>query len=256
LSDLKIKENQNPVFLLCVKSKDTESCALKIKDFVKKKNIQDFSVISIQNGVENEDILAKHLGSKHVMGSYTNVLAEVIAPGEYMRKGNYWLCMGELEGNNNIEIDGVNRISFLENIFTQANLIIKTSEDIRADLWQKLVWNAAFNPLSVLYEADIRSLLDDAKAREKVINVMKETRELAQKLNIAVDPEIDSKHFKRTDEFNWQNFKTSMLQDYLRNRPIEIEQLLGVVVRLSKEQGLEAPFATELYEDLKQKLSC
>ena len=46
-----------------------------------------------------------------------------------------------------------------------------------------------------------------------------------------------------------------MLQDYLRNRPIEIEQLLGVVVRLSKENKLEAPFATALYEDLKQKLS-
>jgi 2-dehydropantoate 2-reductase len=255
LEDLSIKEDEYPVILLCVKSKDTKNCSSDIANFIKIKNITEYSVISIQNGVENEDILASVLGKEKVIGAYTNVLAEVIKPGDYVRKGNYWLTLGELEGNQGLEIEGVNRIDFIAETLQSANIIVKKSTDIRADLWEKLVWNAAFNPISVLYEADIRSLLDNPKARERIISVMRETRELAQKLKINLDPEIDSKHFKRTDSFNWQGFKTSMLQDYLRNRPIEIEQLLGVVVRLSKAHDLDAKHSTELYEDLHQKLA-
>ena len=255
LEEISFARDEYPVILLCVKSKDTEVCAKNIGNFVKTKKLSDYLVISIQNGVENEDILASVLGKEKVMGAYTNVLAEVLAPGDYVRKGNYWLCLGELEGNLCLGIEGVKRTDLLADIFTQANLVVKTSDDIRADLWEKLVWNAAFNPISVLYEADIRSLLDNPRARAQIINVMKETRELAQLLNIKLDPEIDSKHFKRTDAFNWQGFKTSMLQDYLRNRPIELEQLLGVVVRLSKEYNFNAKYATELYEELHQKLA-
>lgn len=255
LDKVELSSDEYPVILFCVKSKDTKICAQNISDFAQAKKLKDYSVISIQNGVENEDILAEILGRDKAVGAYTNVLAEVISPGDYVRKGNYWLTLGELEGNNNLEINGRNRIEALAEIFSRANLIVKTSNDIRADLWEKLVWNAAFNPISVLYETDIRSLLDNPRAREKIINVMKETRELAQKLNINVNPEIDLKHFKRTDAFNWQGFKTSMLQDYLRNRPIELEQLLGVVVRLAKENDFEAKFSTELYEDLHQKLA-
>lgn len=255
LEDVSLGQGEYPVILLCVKSKDTKTCASDIANFIKLKKVNDYSVISIQNGVENEDILASVLGKEKVIGAYTNVLAEVLSPGEYVRKGNYWLTLGELDGNQDLEIDGVNRIDVIAETLQSANLIVKKSDDIRADLWEKLVWNAAFNPISVLYETDIRGLLDNPKARERIINVMRETRELAQKLNINIDPEIDTKHFKRTDSFNWQGFKTSMLQDYLRNRPIELEQLLGVVVRLSQEHGYDPKSSIELYEDLHQKLA-
>lgn len=252
---IKINPDEYLVILLCVKSLNTEACGQEILSFVRENNIENFVVISIQNGVENEDLLAKVLGKTKVIGAYTNVLAEVIAPGDYVRKGNYWLTIGELEGNDGYEIDFKNRIELLEQVFTKANIVIKKSKKIKADLWEKLVWNAAFNPISVLYEADIRGLLDNPLARERIVNIMRETRELAQLLKIDLDPEIDTKHFKRTDSFNWQGFKTSMLQDYLRNRPIEIEQLLGVVVRLAKENDYDAKYSRELYEDLREKLN-
>lgn len=249
-----LADDEYLVILLCVKSKDTKDCAAKILKLVQSQNITDYTVISIQNGVENEDILAQKLGKENVVAAYTNVLAEVIAPGDYIRKGSYWLCLGELEGNQDIEINSQNRIGYLKNIFEQANLVIKTSTDIRADLWEKLVWNAAFNPASVLYEADITSLLQNPEAVELIKNIMRETRELAQFLNIQVNPEIDTKHFQRTSAFNWQGFKTSMLQDYLRGRKLELDQLLGVVVRLAKENSIDLPHSKSLYQKLLEKL--
>jgi 2-dehydropantoate 2-reductase len=243
-------DNQLLVILLCVKSKDTQDAANKIFDFTKKNSLKNFVVISIQNGVENEEILAAKLGVSHVIGAYTNVLAEVIAPGDYMRKGSYWLTLGELDQAQLQTINEQNRIDYLQKIFTDAQLVIKQSQDIEADLWEKLVWNAAFNPLSVLYEADIRTLLDDEKIRLQIKNIMKETKDLALFLGIKVDPEIDIKHFNRTDALNLQGFKTSMLQDFLRKRPLELDQLLGVVVRKAKANGFLVPYCEQLFNDL------
>lgn len=243
-------DNQFLVILLCVKSKDTQDAANKIFDFTEKNSLKNFVVISIQNGVENEEILAAKLGVSHVIGAYTNVLAEVIAPGDYMRKGSYWLTLGELDQAQLQTLNGQNRIDYLQKIFTDAQLVIKQSQDIEADLWEKLVWNAAFNPLSVFYEADIRTLLDDEKIRLQIKNIMKETKDLALFLGIKVDPEIDIKHFNRTDAFNWQGFKTSMLQDFLRKRPLELDQLLGVVVRKAKANAFPVPYCEQLFNDL------
>ncbi len=255
LLELEIAPDEYPVFLLCVKSRDTESCGQVIFDYVREKKIEEYLIISIQNGVENEDILAELHGQEHVMGAYTNVLAEVISPGEYLRKGDYWLCIGELEANKGLKLNGKKRTEFFKELFEKANLVVRTSDDIRADLWHKLVWNAGFNPTSVYYETDIRSLLDNPEAREKIINIMRETKELAIKRGIKIDPEIDLKHFKRTDAFNWQGFKTSMLQDYLRGRALELDQLLGVVVRFAEASNFPVPYSEALYNDLVKKVS-
>jgi ketopantoate reductase len=60
---------------------------------------------------------------------------------------------------------------------------------------------------------------------------------------------------RRTDVAEWYDFRTSMLQDYQRGREIELDDLLGVVVRRGKQFNVPTPYATKLYEDLRKKLA-
>jgi len=63
--------------LFCVKSFDTENGAEVIKPIVGPHT----GVLSIQNGVDNEDKLAKILGPGHTMGGVAQVFATIAEPG-------------------------------------------------------------------------------------------------------------------------------------------------------------------------------
>ena len=244
LTEIKFNDDEYPVFLLCVKSKDTQACAQDIAKLALK---QDYAVVSVQNGIENEDILVQELGKEAVIGAYTNILAESLEPGKYTRKGKYWLSIGELDGLTKA------RTQAIYEQMSKAELVVKITEKIQIELWQKLVWNAGFNPASVFYEADLGQLFANPEACERIENIMRETKELALKLGYKINPEIDKIHFERTKENFSSDFKTSMLQDHLKNRPIELDQLLGVVVRKAQEINFPAPYATNLYSQMNSR---
>lgn len=239
-SDLKLDPERLTVVLLCVKSKDTIEAAKTIAGNV--------VVLSVQNGVENEERVASVLGKEYVIGALTNIGAEVIEPGYYVNKGKYSLVLGELDGKI------TERIEVITEILKRVGLNVKISENIYQQLWSKLVWNAGFNPTSVLYEMTVGELLERPEVRERIVGVMHEVVNVATGLGYQLADGIVEDHVQRTDVPEWYEFRTSMLQDYQNDKPIELDDLLGVVLRKAKDLGLELPFATKLYADLQAKL--
>ncbi len=239
-----IDASELTIVLLCVKSKDTIATC----EAIKQQLTPNTAVVSIQNGVENEERIASILGPEHTIGALTNIAAEVLEPGIYLQKGDYGLIVSELNG---IESE---RIKQLCDLLKAANIHIKISKQIYIDLWYKLVWNAAFNPASVLYEMTVGPLLANPKIRNIIQSVMAETKAVAQAQGYKVPDDVDIKHMARTDVPEWYDFRTSMLQDYQKGNAIELDELLGVVVKRGKEFNVPTPYATKLYEDLKKKL--
>jgi len=263
-SELKTRPD---VVLLCTKSRSTEEIAREI-------NLQAPTyIVSVQNGLENEEILARHLGEENVVGCITNIAAENHEPGVYIQKGKYNIVFGELASASprndkdgvtcNDEDPGViaskakqsRRLKQLVELMKQAGINAQISDDIRVDMWSKIVWNAAFNPISALHKLEIGPLIANPEYRAKIQGIMKEVKDLALAQGIAVDPEIDRIQFERTDVPAWQSFKTSMLQDTLAGKPIELEEILGVIVRKAQELGLSAPNAESIYNECRQKFA-
>lgn len=248
--DLSIDPNEYTLVLLCVKSKDTIAACEDIK-----RNFSDKTlVVSVQNGVENEERIAAVLGHKNTLGALTNVAAETLEPGIYMQKGSYGLLIGELPGNENMRWQDRARIDVVFDVLNSAGINVRISRNIYKDLWSKLVWNAAFNPASVYYERTTGKLLADPVCRQEIIGIMAEVKKVAQACGYALDPDVDTKHLERTDVPEWYDFRTSMLQDYQQGKSIEIEELLGVVVRKADEHKIAVPYARDLYQKLKDKL--
>lgn len=250
-ADVPIRDDELTVVMLCVKSKDTVACAQDIAPKV----TDHTAVISVQNGVENEEKIGNILGTINVIACLTNVAAETLEPGAYIQKGVYGLMIGELDENKKIIFEGKARIETIYDLLASSGIAVKTNEDMMKALWSKLVWNASFNPISVLYKANIGEILDNPEAKERVLGVMAEVKLVAAAEGMQLDPEVDKKHIERTSALDWRDFKTSMLQDYLKNKEIELEDLLGVIIRKGEKHSIETPFAKALYDDLNSTLS-
>ena len=77
--------------IVTVKSYDTESIARQIAPVVH----EDTVVLSLQNGIENESVLASMLDLPPLMGAMTEIGAELVAPGVVRHVAEGTICFGE-----------------------------------------------------------------------------------------------------------------------------------------------------------------
>ena len=95
-TELEINPEEEKLVMLCVKSKDSVHCAEDIKTKFDNKTV----VLSVQNGVSNEERVESVLGKGSVLGCLTNVASETVEPGIYIQIYNpvnlYRLQFGEL----------------------------------------------------------------------------------------------------------------------------------------------------------------
>jgi 2-dehydropantoate 2-reductase len=111
-------------------------------------------------------------------------------------------------------------------------------ENIREEIWLKLLGNACFNPVSLLVGSSTDELIDDPLLSDLFIEMMNEVLELGHRLNIS--PEIDSRQ-RIAITRKLGTVKTSMLQDVEGHKPVEIEAILGALVSVADLAGAPMP---------------
>lgn len=227
--------------LICVKSKDTKSASESIKPIIGKNT----TVVSFQNGVENEDIISSVIGEKYVIGGLVFVASRLIEPGVIDQFGYNGGMIGELYKEGITE-----RVLELQKIMQSAGVDCKITENMRGELWNKLVWNASFNPLSVLTHKTVDKLLEEDF--ELVKSIMTEVRDVA--LACGYKTRFDTVEFNLNRSKRFTGFKTSMLQDFEANKPIELEEIVGIVIRKAKEKNISVPTIEKVYKELKEKV--
>ena len=225
--------------IIAVKSMNTKEAVSEIKN-----NLGSHTaVVSFQNGIENIDIISSVTSKEKVIGANLYLNSWLTEPGVIELLGSYYIKIGALNGKE------TSQIKDLENIFKSAGVNCQISPDIKADMWHKLVWNAAVNPVSVLTGKTIDEMLNDKESFSLIKNLMGEVRDvaLAQGINLRKD----------TVEYNLECVKnyqkgiiTSMLQDYQSGKPIELEELVGVVIRRAKEKNIKVPNIEKVYREL------
>jgi|LakMenEpi08Jun12_1017391.scaffolds.fasta_scaffold00010_31 2-dehydropantoate 2-reductase len=248
-AELEINPEEEKLVMLCVKSKDSVHCAEDIKTQFDNKTV----VLSVQNGVSNEERIESVLGKGSVLGCLTNVASETIEPGVYIQIYNpvnlYRLQFGELRAGQDS-----GRVEKIHEVLVDMGLTAKTSNEIIKDQWSKLVWNSAFNPLSALYRADLGGIASHPQARDEALGIMNETTKVANALGINLDADLPNKHWELTNRKEWASFRTSMLQDLEAGKDIEIDELLGLIVEKGLEVGVPTPYAKRVFDALSKSL--
>lgn len=227
--------------LICVKSKDTKIAGESVR-----KNIGvDTTVVSLQNGVENEEILANILGKNHIIGGIVFVASRLVEPGIVHQFGYNGGLIGELDTKI------TDRIKDLQQMFANSGIDITISKDINADLWNKLVWNASFNPISVITGLTVDKILEDKKLYELTKNVMTDVKNVAIAHGYKIRPDTVEFNLERSKGF--KGFKTSMLQDFERGNPLELEEIVGIVIKKAKEKNISVSAIEKVYKEVKLK---
>ena len=171
-------------------------------------------------------------GPDRVLGCVVYPAAEVVEPGTITHIEGNRFSLGEPSGEKSA------RALRLSEALTAAGLKAPVRARLRDEIWVKLWGNLSFNPISALTHATLDVLCTDPGARAVARAIMVEAQEIAEKLGIDFPIGVD----RRLDAGAAVGaHRTSMLQDLLANRPMEIEALVGSVAELGRLTDTPTP---------------
>ena len=197
-------------------------------------------VLSLQNGVDNEPALASLLGEHRVLGGLAvRIGGHIVQPGVVEAEGPAQIVMGEWPLAAGSDHRGL-LLQELQAEFEAAGIPTTVSENIRYELWRKLVINNGVNPLSALTGLDTWSLTHHPEFQKIVHGMMAETVAASKADNVNLGPEDLAEMFDLISNFN--AIKTSMLIDKEKGRPLELDSIAGAVLRRCERLGIEAPY--------------
>jgi 2-dehydropantoate 2-reductase len=184
------------------------------------------------------------IGPQRAIGCVVYPAAVIVAPGELHHVEGKRFSLGEPDGARS------ERIVALSKALIAAGFKAPVKSDIRAEIWVKLWGNVAFNPISALTGGTLKRICEEAGTRACAKAIMLEAQAVAAKLGITMPVDVE----KRIDgAAGIGEHKTSMLQDFERGRPIELDAIVGAVAELGRIVEVPTPMVDAIYALTRQK---
>jgi 2-dehydropantoate 2-reductase len=221
--------------LFSVKSTDTASVAQAIAPHL----ASDAIVLSLQNGVENAEILARHL-RQTVVPAVVYVATATPEPGLVKHHGRGDLVIGALDAAARQDRDVVVRLEALKQAFDAAGVPVTISPNVVAELWSKLMVNCAYNAISGLAQAPYGEFTTESSIRELQHAVVAEVCAVASAAGVDL-PLSESLVAMERIAGAMPAQLSSTAQDMARRKPSEIDHLNGFIVRKGREVGVPTP---------------
>lgn len=227
--------------LFSVKSPDTESVAMQIAPLLD----ADALVLSLQNGVENVEIMRRHL-KQQVVPTAVYVATALPAPGEVRHFGRGELIIGPADTAAAEDAALQRRLSDVVALFGEAGIGVTISPDVMRSLWSKLLVNCAYNAISALAQMPYGRMaaLPSVQAVQRAIVAEVVAVARADGYDIAFDEAMSTVE-RLAQAMPGQLSSTA--QDVARRRPTEIDQLNGVIVRRGAALGIAVPVNQTLH---------
>jgi 2-dehydropantoate 2-reductase len=225
--------------LFSVKSTDTETVARELAGVLDPGAI----VVSLQNGVENAAVIARHVAAT-VVPAVVYVATSMPEPGLVSHHGRGDLVIGPLSRDFDAALG--ERLDALAAFFTGAGVPVRVSPDVMAELWSKLMVNCAYNAISGLAQASYGELVALAPVRELQLAVVAEVVALAAAEGVALPLAQAIESMARIAPAMPAQL-SSTAQDMARGKPSEIDHLNGFVARRGRELGVPTPTNQALY---------
>jgi 2-dehydropantoate 2-reductase len=223
------------LILFCVKSYDTESASRALEPLFGPRT----TLVSLQNGIDNPDRLARRWGAERVLAGVVYLGARLARPGLIVHEVGGRLAIGALEGAAS------ERAETVRATFARAAIPCEVRSDIRAVMWRKLAWNAPFCALSALLGLNVREILESEPLRRLVVACIEEVREAARLHGVALPASAAAETLELAASLG--PVKPSMLQDVEAVKPLEHEALNGVVAKTLRAAGHGASINETFY---------
>jgi 2-dehydropantoate 2-reductase len=223
--------------LFCVKTFDTDAAAARLGPLMG----ESTAVVSLQNGVENEEKLARAVGEEHVMGGAAFVFAEIAEPGVILHTGGPTsITFGELDGHTS------ERAKRLLARCEQAGFGAELSASIKTVLWAKLAFICAQAGLTAAVRLPIGEIRSADSAWAAFSRLVAEVCVVAEADGNPVPQAAQERALALAQAIEPGNF-SSLHDDLVAGRRMELEALHGFVVRRAAQHGLAVPTSEAVY---------
>jgi len=227
------------LLLVCVKSPDTEAVARALSPLV----AADALVLSLQNGVDNAAVIARHVAAP-VAAAVVYAAVACPSPGEVVLHGGGQLVVGLPQpdappGHATALQRAVDRLA-------RAGVPVRVSDDVRRELWKKLLLNCAYNAVSALAQAPYRLLAAEPAVRDLQRAVADEVIAVARAEGVMLSVDEAASAIDRIAT-TMPAQRSSTAQDLARGRPTEIDHLNGHVARRGDALGVPTPLNRTLH---------
>lgn len=206
----------------------------------------DTAVMSLQNGLGHEEILAEAVGRERVLAGKTYVGGVLLGPGRVIAgtrgKRTY---IGELDGQIR------SRVEAIAKEFERAELLTTVSDNIYGVMWDKLLINVATGAISGITRLPYGPLYGVAEIEATAVAAVAEAMEVARAAGVRLSIDKPRDAWVMAAEGLPAEFRTSMLQSIEAGSATEIDFINGSVVRWGAKHGVPTPVNTTLVACIK-----
>lgn len=175
------------------------------------------------------------IARERIIGAVINRNAACSAPGVVQRNAGTGLVVGELDGQRTA------RLAWLEQLLDNHEYSLTASTDIHRELWHKLLINASLNPISVVCERSLSEMVTDPSIRARLHGIIEELHGLGVALQVTTPGSFDIDAFFERFRVGRRGAYTSMLRDFQRGRPLELERIVRAPLWLAARPSLRYP---------------
>jgi 2-dehydropantoate 2-reductase len=223
--------------LFCVKAYDTRSAAARLPALLS----ADTAVVTLQNGVDNEDILGEEIGRGHVLGGAAYIFAAITEPGTIVHTGvPAGLAFGELDGGPS------GRAERLRAACEEAGIPAEVPPDIRVTLWSKLVLICGIAGMTAATRLPVGAVRDDPESWAMLRRLFTETATVGRAEGVPLPDTVVDQYVTMASGLDPQA-RSSLYHDLAAGRRLELEALHGTVVRRAREHGIAVPASEAVY---------
>jgi 2-dehydropantoate 2-reductase len=202
------------------------------------------AIVLVENGVEIEAEIAEAFPANELISALAYIQVSRIGPGKVKHHALGDLTLGSYPSGASA------RCRQLAALLERDGVRCTVSEQVVTARWHKSVWNAVFNPISVLGGVlDTAAILAPVEGAAFVRQAMREVIEVAAAAGHNLPPAMVDQYIDGTRRA--PAYKTSMALDFENGRALETEVILGNVVRAGRRETVAIPALEALYALLK-----
>lgn len=206
---------------------------------------ENTAILTLQNGLGNEDDLARLFGAQRVLGGIAFVCINRVAPGQLQHTEPGFIRVGEFAGDTGRSA----RVERIVEMFNRSNVKASVIDGpVRGARWAKLVWNVPFNGLGALLDATTDQLLATEEGTELVRAIMREVIAAATADGIVLPREMPDQQIAATRGMG--AYRTSTQIDRQSGRAMEIESIFSRPVAVARRGSVAVPLMQLLHVSL------
>lgn len=227
--------------IMATKSYDLDAILQQIEPLLKK----DTVILPLLNGIDITTRIRKTFPEQEVWYGCVYIVSRLTEPGVVESMGNVHFFHFGSDKTDNPE-----RLQRFEQVLKSAGIEATLKEDAVKAVWRKYFYISPTASLTTFLNVDFPGLVHDKERKMMYVGMMEELLSISKAEGVDLHEGIIDDMLRYGGSLP-AGTTASMNSDYLAGRPIELDTLTGIVVKLGRKHGIDTPLYEMIYKHLK-----